>query len=324
MTRTHPAPAAFDERVVEAARGLLRKPATLPAWVFYDDRGSELFEQITDLPEYYLTRAEREILEANADAMVALAAEGTGEPLHVVELGAGTATKSQIVLRAVVRRQGRCLFLPIDVSGAALELAVERLRREEPAVEVRPIIASHRDALPAIADVGPRRLVLFVGSSIGNYEDDEAVALLRAVATSLRPGAALLLGTDRKKDPARLIPAYDDAAGVTAAFDLNLLTRLNRELGADFDLRRWRHEARWNEARSRIEMHLVSRVAQVVTVPPLGAVRFAAGESIHTESSHKYDHAHVDRLLVAAGFRRVRTFTDAEERFDVHLARLRA
>lgn len=316
------APTTADPRVIEAARGLFRRPATLPAWLFYDDRGSELFERITQLPEYYLTRAEREILEAHADELVALAAEGSDEPLHVVELGAGSATKSQLVLRAVVRRQGSCLYVPIDVSAAALDAAAERLRREEPAVVVRPVRASHRDALPALADVGPRRLVLFVGSSIGNYEDEEAVALLKAVASSLRPGAALLLGTDRRKDPAEVLPAYDDGAGVTAAFDLNILDRLNRDLGADFDLRQWRHEARWNEARSRVEMHLVSRVDQVVNVPPLGLTRFAAGESIHTESSHKYDRAHVDRLLSAAGFRRVRTFTDAAERFDVHLARL--
>jgi dimethylhistidine N-methyltransferase len=313
-----------DSAVLEAARGLFRRPASLPAWLFYDDRGSALFERITDLPEYYLTRAERQILETHADEIVALAAQGSADPLHVVELGAGTATKSQIVLRAVVRRQGQCLYVPVDVSAAALEAAVERLGREEPAVDVRPVLASHTGALPTIEEVGPRRLVLFVGSSIGNYEDDDAVALLRAVAGALAPGAALLLGTDRKKDPAVLIPAYDDAAGVTAAFDLNVLERLDRELGADFDLGRWRHEARWNAARSRIEMHLVSRVDQDVTVPRLGTTRFLAGESIHTESSHKYDLDHVDRLLAAAGFRRARTFTDAEERFDVHLARLPA
>ncbi|MEQ1507897.1 MAG: L-histidine N(alpha)-methyltransferase, partial [Myxococcota bacterium] len=239
---------------------------------------------------------------------------------HVVELGAGSALKSQILLRAVVRRQGRCLYLPVDVSGAALDGAVARLRREEPRVEVQPVQGTHEQALPAIHDVGPRRLVLFVGSSIGNYEDDEAVALLTEVGRVLRPGGGLLLGTDRKKDPSVLIPAYDDAQGVTAAFDLNLLVRLNRELGADFALDRWRHEARWNEPRSRIEMHLVSTVDQTVSIPGIGALAFAAGSSIHTESSHKYDHAHVDRLLGAAGFRRVRTFTDAAERFDVHLA----
>jgi L-histidine N-alpha-methyltransferase len=301
--------------------GFSQQPRTLPAWLFYDDRGSALFEQITELPEYYLTRAERDILERHADEIVALAAEGTTQPLHVVELGAGAATKTPLVLRAVVRLQGHCLYLPSDVSAGALEEAVTRLRRE-PGVDVRPIAGSHTEVLPQIRAIGPRRLVLFLGSSIGNFDDDEAVALLSGVARVLAPGGALLLGADRRKDPAILIPAYDDAQGVTAAFDLNVLVRLNRELGADFDLERWRHVARWNEARSRIEMHLESTVAQEVTV---GArcYRFAAGETIHTESSVKYDRARIDAILERSGFARVQTFTDGEDRFDLHLARRR-
>ncbi|MEQ1566444.1 MAG: L-histidine N(alpha)-methyltransferase [Myxococcota bacterium] len=310
-----------DGAVRDAAAALLSTPPSLPPWLFYDARGTELFEQITELPEYYLTRAERSILDAHADEIVALAAAGTSQPLHVVELGAGLATKTQRVLAAVVARQGRCLYLPVDVSTSALEQVVARLAREEPQVTVRPVAGTHTDALPAIRDLGPRRLVLFVGSSIGNYTDAEAVALLAAVAQTLRPGGALLLGTDRRKDPAVLLPAYDDAAGVTAAFDLNVLARLNRELGADFALERWRHEARWNDAQSRIEMHLVSTEDQVVHLPGVGVARFTAGESIHTESSVKYDEAHVDRLLSAAGFTRERTWTDAEGRFDLHLAR---
>lgn len=320
--RDDPGDDGVRDAVAAAVRaGLSATPRTLPAWLFYDARGSELFEEITRLPEYYLTRAERQILDTHADEIVALAADGDDVPLHVVELGAGHATKTQLILRAVVRRQGRCLYLPVDVSASALDAAVERLGREEPRVVVRPVAGTHGDALDAIHNVGPRRLVLFVGSSIGNYEDDEAIALLAQVGRSLRRGAGLLLGTDRKKSPDVLIPAYDDAAGVTAAFDLNVLVRLNRELGADFALDAWRHEARWNEARSRIEMHLVSTRPQQVAIPGVGAFAFDAGESIHTESSHKYDEPHVDRLLASAGFARVRTFTDREQRFDVHFAR---
>ncbi|MCB9686510.1 MAG: L-histidine N(alpha)-methyltransferase [Alphaproteobacteria bacterium] len=311
---THPVLAAV-------AQGLGARHRTLPPWLFYDRRGSELFERITELPEYYLTRAEREILETRSDDIVRLAASGAEDPLHVVELGAGSATKTQLLLRAVVRLQGACTFLPVDVSEAALDGAVERLDREEPGLRVRPVAGTHHEALPVIGELGPRRLVLFLGSSIGNHEDEEAVALLSAVAEQLAPGGCLLLGTDRRKDPAVLLPAYDDAQGVTAAFNLNLLHRLRRELGADFDVSSWRHEARWNDAHSRVEMHLVSTVAQVVTVPGAGSFHFEAGESIHTESSIKYARPRVERLLRDAGFEPVEVLTDANERFDLHLAR---
>lgn len=312
----------FDPALLDAVKvGLAKRPRALPPWLFYDDRGSELFEDITELPEYYLTRAERAILEQHADEIVALAAEGTTQPLKVIELGAGSATKTQLVLDAVVRRQGHCLYLPIDVSSAALDGAVSRLRREAPHVTVRPFAGTHLAALPAIREAGARRLVLFVGSSVGNYADEEAIELLGAVAGELHTGAGLLLGTDRAKDVPTLLRAYDDAAGVTAAFNLNLLTRLNRELHANFVRERWRHEARWNEASSSVEMHLVSTEDQTVQIPPLGGFAFARGESIHTESSKKYTRAHVDALLSAAGFTRVHTFTDPEDRFDLHLAR---
>jgi L-histidine N-alpha-methyltransferase len=308
--------------VLAACRGLFERPAHLPPWLFYDAAGSALFEQITDLPEYYLTRAERSILEHHADEIVALASGDENRRLHVVELGAGTATKSQLVLDAVVRRQGACRFLPVDVSVSALQVAAARLERESPAVSVHPVVATHEEALPAIRALGPTRLVLFLGSSIGNHPDEEAVALLRAVGDTLLPGGCVLVGADRRKDPAVLVPAYDDAAGVTAAFNRNVLVRLNREVGADFDVAAWRHEARWNAARSRIEMHLVARGRQVVSVPRVGVTTFQDGDSIHTESSRKYDPAHAHRLLREAGFHRIGTFTDPEGRFDLHLARL--
>lgn len=310
-----------DPVLSAVADGLGRRPRTLPPWLFYDRRGSELFERITELPEYYLTRAERGILEEHGDAIVAAAAEGATWPLRVVELGAGSAKKTQLLLRAVVRRQSRCLYVPVDVSTAAIEGLTDRLGREEPEVLVRPVVGTHTDALDTLERVGPRRLVVFLGSSIGNLSDEEGVELLSAVARRLAPGDALLLGADRRKDPAILLAAYDDVQGVTAAFDLHVLERLNAELGADFDLSRWRHTARWNEAESRVEMHLVSRVDQRVHVPGLGGMAFEAGESIHTESSAKYTRPRVERLLRTSGFDLARVFSDHEERFDLYLGR---
>jgi len=218
---------AFEQAV---RAGLGSAPKSLPPWLFYDGEGSRLFELITQLPEYYLTRAEREIFTLSADEIIAVAA-GDHPNLHIVELGAGTATKSQILLRAAVRRQGRCLYVPVDVSRTALESAVTRLRREEPGVEVRPLAAQFTDATLRLRHIPPRRLVLFIGSSIGNFEEPDAVELLASVRRSLVPGDALLLGADRKKSPARLLPAYDDGQGVTSAFNKNVFGRINRELG---------------------------------------------------------------------------------------------
>ncbi|RYE85744.1 MAG: L-histidine N(alpha)-methyltransferase, partial [Myxococcales bacterium] len=300
-----------DDTIVQrdVARGLLGPQKSLPAYLFYDAAGSELYEQITTLPEYYPTRAERSIFATQAADIVAAAALGSPDPLNVIELGAGTATKTQLLLEALVERQGACDFLAIDVSSSALGEAVARLGREAPRVRVRPLVAHHEEAMAEIERVAPRQLALFIGSSIGNYTDEEATRLLRQLRLSLRPGAAFLLGTDLRKSPERMVPAYDDAQGVTAAFNLNLLVRLNRELGADFDPAAFRHVALWNPERSRIEMHLESRRAQDVQLPALHTrVHFGAGERIHTESSVKYDEAHVDRLLAAEARGRERTF----------------
>jgi dimethylhistidine N-methyltransferase len=314
-----------DSDVIRAVgEGLSRTPKRLPAWLFYDAAGSRLFDRITTLPEYYLTRAERLIFETHADAIVRAAlAQGDG-PLTVVELGAGSATKTEILLAALLRAQAAVTYQPIDVASEVLRDAARRLASALPGLHVAPRTAHYTAALAALAAGAGRRLVLFIGSSIGNLDDDEAGRLLLAVHDSLGPGGALLLGTDLAKAPELLLPAYDDAAGVTAAFNRNVLVRINRELDADFEPALFRHVALWNPGASRVEMHLESLRAHTVTVGAIAAlVPFAAGERIHTESSAKYDLPRVEALLGRAGLARVRTWTDrpgAEARVALHLA----
>jgi dimethylhistidine N-methyltransferase len=306
----------------EVRLGLTRRDKELPSWLFYDAEGCRLYEEITRLPEYYLTRAERSIFEEHADDIVAAAARGTGEPVHMMELGAGAATKSQLLLEAVLRRQRSATFMPADISPASLKPAVERMKRELPTARIVPVVGPHEVALESVSRLRGRQLVLFIGSSIGNYTAPEALGLLTAVRRSLRSGGALLLGTDLRKAPETLIAAYDDASGVTAAFNLNILARLNRELKARFDPTRFRHVALWNSAGSRIEMHLESTVDQIVPIEALDLqIELRRGERIHTESSVKYDNAMVDTLFAGAGFTRERTFLDGEKRFAVHVAR---
>lgn len=301
--------------------GLTATPKRLPPYLFYDAAGSALYEEITRLPEYYPTRTERAILAAHANEIIARAA-GDAVALHVVELGAGSAEKTTLLLRALVARQGGGVYLPVDVSGTALRAARERIEAEVPAVRVRPFEGRHLDAVGRIRALGPRRLVMFIGSSIGNYDDRDAAALLRGVREGLAPGCALLLGTDLRKSPSVLVPAYDDAAGVTAAFNKNVLARINRELGGRFALDRFAHVALWNDAASRVEMHLESLCAQTIPIEALGiTVHLDAGERIHTESSVKYDLPRVDAILGAAGFAREQSFADPAGLFAVHLAR---
>ena len=317
--------------VAQAARtGLTATPRTLPPWLFYDERGSQLFEQITILPEYYLTRTERALFLAHADDILN-ALEG---PLTIAELGAGTATKTGILLAAAVRRQERVLYQPIDVSPFALDEARDTLEATLPGVTVHTQIANYitepiRIERPQRDGVDTRILTLYIGSSIGNFSPREANGILTNLRAQLRPGDALVLGTDlapsTKKPVDELVAAYDDSARVTAAFNFNILTRLNRELGADFDLDRFRHEARWNPAQSRIEMHLVARLAHTVQLPadangPEILIRFAAGESIHTENSRKFTRPSIAAMLEPTGFRPTRTFTDPDDRFAVTLA----
>jgi L-histidine Nalpha-methyltransferase len=303
--------------------GLSRFPKRLPAYLFYDDAGSRLYEQITSLPEYYLTRTEHSILEANADDIVRQARGVDESTLTIVELGAGSATKTELVLRATSACQAECLYVPVDISATALDLATRRLKKTAPGVVVRPLLATHEQAFEVIRDLTPPVLGIFIGSSIGNYEDAEALDLLAGLSGALDPTSWLLLGTDLRKSPARMLAAYDDSADVTAAFNKNVLVRINRELGGHFALHRFGHAARWNEGASRVEMHLVSLEEQDVEIEALSMrVHFGAGETIHTESSVKYDEARVHDLLTRSGFESPTTYVDADRLFAVHLARV--
>lgn len=304
---------------MEVYKGLTALPKTLSPWLFYDQNGSELFEQITELPEYYPTRTERAILSANADEIVASAAGC--EELAMIELGAGTATKTGLLLQAAVRRQQEVTYHAIDVSGSALKEAKERIESELRGVTVIPRVGDYTDGLGRIDCAGQRRMVMYIGSSIGNFEPADALTLLRDIRRQLAPGDKLLLGTDMVKDTQLLLAAYDDAAGVTAAFNKNVLARINRELGANFNLKLFRHRAKWNEESSRIEMHLESLIAQHVTIPVLELeVKLQRGETIHTENSYKFRDEQIIEILERADFRLSDHWTDEREWFGVYLA----
>jgi L-histidine Nalpha-methyltransferase len=316
-----PETTASDAVATAVREGLTARPRRLPAWLFYDEAGSLLFERITELSEYYLTRIERGILSAHAGEMVARAAEGS--KLRIVELGAGSADKTRLLLTAAVAAQGQVLYEPVDVSASALEAARERIEREIPGVTVAPRVMDYVHGLDLNGEEpGERRLVLYIGSSIGNFDPEDAARLLTGVRAALRSGDSLLLGVDLAKDVPTLLAAYDDAAGVTAEFNLNLLARLNRELDANFNLRTFRHKAVWDAVHSRIEMYLESLSAQKVNLRALGLkIDFAPGERIHTENSYKYVPGQAERMLENAGFEPAGCWSDAKGWFSVCLGR---
>lgn len=318
----------------EAHAGLTATPKTLSPWLFYDEAGSHLFEQITTLPEYYLTRTERDIFATNADEIIATAAGKTNGDRHIltlIELGAGTATKTGILLNAAVHQQGSVVYQPVDVSQTALAAARENILANIPGVSVRCQVADYtREPLPENRLLNTRTLALYIGSSIGNFTPEDARDVLRNLRAQLLPGDTLLLGTDLcpgdHKDETTLLAAYNDAAGITAAFNLNVLTRLNRDLGANFDTAAFRHIALWNPAQSRIEMHLESLVEQRVHIPenaagPALTLDFVPGETIHTENSYKYRQSDAVGLLEQAGFSTTRVWTDPQGWFAVIHAR---
>ena len=315
---THDLAARGAERLsgfaADLLAGLAAVPKRLPPKHFYDEAGSRLFEEITGLPEYYPTRTELQILAENAAAIARFVPAGGA----IIEFGSGSSAKVRLLLRAAPEVVA---YVPVDISAAFMAAEAARLRRDFPDLQVTPVAADFTQAFRLPAGLrGRARTGFFPGSTIGNFEPEDACAFLQQAARVLGAGAALIVGVDLVKDERRLHEAYNDAAGVTARFNLNLLARANRELGADFDLDAFEHRAFYDPRRCRIEMHLVSRHAQTVRV--LGqAFAFAPGETIHTENSYKYTPESFAELARRGGWRTQALWTDPDRLFSVHALR---
>ncbi|WP_241557157.1 L-histidine N(alpha)-methyltransferase [Croceibacterium ferulae] len=309
LVETRPANTAFRADVLA---GLALPQKAVPARWFYDEAGSLLFEEITRLPEYYPTRVERAILAERGTDFARLIAPGRA----VVEFGSGSSTKTPLLLQAIAP----AAYVPLDISGDFLRSSAAQLQQQFPDLPVWPVEADFTApvTLPARAADLPK-IGFFPGSTIGNMVPAQALDLLRSMRSTLGPRSQLLIGMDLIKDPAMLIAAYDDAAGVTARFNLNLAARINRELGGTLPLDALRHEARWNDAAARIEMHLVASAAIRFEVAGQ-AFTMAEGETIHTENSHKYDRRSQNLLLAAGGWRPVERWTDQDGQFSLLLA----
>ena len=303
---------AIDPVVAHAAlSGLLAARKTLPPKLFYDDEGCRLFGEVTRLPEYYPTRTELALLAAVAAEALAGVTEGSA----LVEYGGSDETKALLLLDSSPQLEA---YVPVDVAASALVQVAGRLQRSRPGLAVYPVVADFLEPFALPRSVRSRPLVgFFPGSTIGNLDPAHARQFLSSARPSLR-GGPFLVGVDLPKNPAILLPAYDDAQGTTAAFNRNLLYRLNREAGADFDPDGFTHQAIWNARESRIEMHLVSQERQLVHVAG-HQIRFAAGETIHTENSYKYGVAEFAALAAPCGWTSERVWTDAEQLFSLHL-----
>ncbi|MGH9908777.1 MAG: L-histidine N(alpha)-methyltransferase [Pyrinomonadaceae bacterium] len=306
--------AGFAEDV---RKGLSAEPKRLSPKYFYDELGSELFDAICLLPEYYLTRAENEIIERYADEIVnSIAGHKT-----LLEMGSGSASKTRLLIEALLDHQRDLLFIPVDISASALESSSRILLQSFPRLRIEAYAAEYFDSLSVLSkNQRGRTLALFLGSNISNFGREEAPAFLRALRRVLRAGDALLLGADLKKSAQVLEPAYNDALGITAAFNLNLLARVNRELEGDFDLRSFKHHSFYNEEIGRVEIYLESTRPQTVTIGKLGMqIQFASGERIHTENSYKYDLAGIAHLAAQTGFTCTRTWLDSRQTFSSNL-----
>lgn len=298
------------ELLADVLAGLRGTRKTLPAKLFYDERGAELFEKICTLDEYYLTRSELEILQAHANDIAALA----GPDCALIEYGSGAGVKVRLLLDALVRPAA---YVPIDISREQLERVAAQIASDYPALDVSPVVADYTRPLQ-LPDLRPRarRLAFFPGSTIGNFHPQEATAFLTRIRRVVCADGALVLGVDRRKSAEVLNPAYDDSQGVTAEFNLNMLRRINRELGGNFELSKFKHVAFFNEQASRVEMHIESLERQCVNIAGV-RIPFEQGETIWTESSYKYDEAMLNAVVGAAGFRVERLWTDANENFWV-------
>jgi L-histidine Nalpha-methyltransferase len=301
--------------------GLSRKAKSLPPKYFYDDLGSRLFEAICFLPEYYLTRAESEILQSSAVDIVS----SIGGPVRLLELGSGSSEKTRYLIEALLAKQPELHYLPVDISDSSLELASQRLLRLYPGLRITAFAADYFTALKALAARVPavpgcRTVAVFLGSNIGNFGRDESREFLCAVRELLSPEDALLLGADLKKSPEILIPAYDDTLGVTAAFNLNLLARINRELDGNFDVKKFQHSAIYNDELGRIEIHLVSREPQIVRIHAVDLeAHFEKGETIRTENSYKFDTEQLAALARDTGFSLANSWFDSAHLFSFNL-----
>jgi len=301
----------------DVATGLASRPKRLPSKYFYDDLGSALFDAITKLPEYYLTLAETEILRDWGWEIVRV----LDEPVEFLELGSGSAAKTRILIEEALRVQSTLRYNPIEISLDALRSSSESLVDSYSGLRVRGFHGDYFTVLASDAlKFKQRVLAMLMGSNIGNYQPKEAKALLSLIARVLRPGDGLLLGTDLKKDRATLELAYNDPTGVTSAFDKNLLARINRELGGSFDLRKFEHVARYDEERGAVDSFLRSTIEQNVEIESMRSIiHLKKGESIHTESSFKFDEAGIAELAEAAGFCHKRMWLDRGRRFGVSL-----
>jgi len=310
----HAQRASFAEAV---AQGLGSDPKTLPCRFLYDAQGSELFEEICRLPEYYLTRAEREILEQRAGE-IAAAAGPCGE---LVELGSGSASKTRLLIEAFLRSGRDLRYVPIDISRSALAESAKSLQGDYPLLEIRAIAGEYEKGLRHLqADADAPRLILWLGSNIGNFDRADAARFLTHVRDAMRARDRLLVGIDLRKDRRSLERAYDDASGVTARFNLNLLARINRELGGRFDLSAFRHEAIWRAREGRVELSLVSRRDQEISIRAQGlVVKLRKGERIHTEDSFKYSLREISEVAREAGLAVVHRWLDGAARFSLNL-----
>ena len=301
----------------DVRNGLSARPKRFLPKYFYDELGSQLFEAICLLPEYYLTRAENEILTRYSND-IAASVEGHKT---LLEMGSGSASKTRLLIEALLREQSDLLFVPVDISATALESSSRILLQSYPRLRIDAYAADYFAGLAELANKPRgRTLALFLGSNISNFDQEDAVRFLKAMRNVLHPGDALLLGADLKKDPVILEAAYNDALGVTSAFNLNVLARINRELGGNFDLRAFKHYAFYNVPLGRIEIYIESLFNQRVRIEKLDLeVEFSIGELIHTENSYKYDEAGIDLLAATTGFKRTHTWLDSQERFSSNL-----
>ena len=309
---------ANDSMLEDVRSGLTASQKELDPKYFYDERGSALFEEITRLPEYYLTRAERSLLESVAPSLISKL-----QPVALVELGAGSAVKTRILLDAMRSNGEVRQYVPVDVSEQFLRETAAMLRTEYRSFCIDPAVADFSLEL-TLPHVARPALFAFLGSTVGNFREAEAVAILKRVAEHMSPGDHFLLGADLRKGVDQIEAAYNDSQGVTAELNLNVLRVINGELGADFDLSRFEHRAFYNEERHRIEMHLVSVGEQSVHIPDVGVVELADGESIRTELSHKYDKVAIESMFADAGLELTEWLTDSDESFALAVGRLSA